>query len=137
MSAPRNFAKAAARDRMRKRGSESINGASRRPVGTTARRLPTDQTAQPCRVPKLPEPVIVAQFWRNRRGEAVVVRLGEFNGHVFADARVNFTNSEGKLQPTTKGVSVPVRRLPELAAAFAKAEAKARELGLLEDRSEP
>jgi hypothetical protein len=79
------------------------------------------------------EPVEIAKFWRNRRGEAVIVQLREYEGHVLADARVNFTNKEGQLQPTGKGISISVHRLPELAAALAKAERKARELGLIKD----
>jgi Transcriptional Coactivator p15 (PC4) len=79
----------------------------------------------------LSEPVEIAKFWRNRRGEAVIVQLCEYEGHVLADARVNFTNQEGKLQPTGKGISISAHRLPELAAALAKAERKARELGLI------
>jgi hypothetical protein len=81
--------------------------------------------------PKLP--IEIAKFWRNRRGEAVIVQLREFEGHILVDARVNFTNAEGRLQPTAKGLSLVVQRLPELAAALAKAERKAVELGLLED----
>jgi hypothetical protein len=81
----------------------------------------------------LSEPVEIAKFWRNRRGEAVVVQLRQYEGHILADARVNFTNKEGKLQPTRKGISISVRRLPELAAALVKAERKARELGLIAD----
>jgi len=38
--------------------------------------------------------------------------------------------SDGKLQPG-KGFTSEVRRLPRLTAAFDKAEAKARELGLI------
>ena len=84
------------------------------------------------RRPTLFEPVEIAKFWRNRRGEAVIVQLREYEGHVLADARVNSTNKEGKLQPTGKGISISVRRLPKLAAALTKAERKARELGLIE-----
>lgn len=77
------------------------------------------------------EPIEIAKFWRNRKGEAVIVQLREFEGHAIVDARVNFTDHEGQLRPTKKGLSIAVRRLPELAAALAKAERKARELGLL------
>jgi hypothetical protein len=89
----------------------------------------SDQKSKPRTV--LSEPVEIAKFWRNRRGEAVIVQLREYEGHVLADARMNFTNKEGKLQPTGKCISISVRRLPELAAALTKAERKARELGLI------
>lgn len=83
--------------------------------------------------PTLAEPVIVDQFWRNRRGEAVVTSLRQFESHVLCDLRVCFSNKEGQLQPTKKGLAVVVLRLPDLAAAVNKALAKARELGLLEE----
>lgn len=76
-------------------------------------------------------PVEVAKFWRNRRGEAVIVQLREYEGRILLDARVYFTNSDGKLKPTAKGLSLAVLRLPELAAAIEKAHRKAQELGLL------
>jgi hypothetical protein len=82
---------------------------------------------------RLPEPIEIAKFWRNRRGEAVVVQLREYEGHVLVDARTHFTNSQGKLQATSKGLSLVIRKLPELASALAKAEVKARELGLLDE----
>ena len=84
------------------------------------------------RASRLTEPVEIAKFWRNRKGEAVIVQLREFEGRILVDTRVNVTDREGRLQPTKKGPSVAVRRLPELAAALAKAEQKARELGLID-----
>jgi hypothetical protein len=82
----------------------------------------------------LPEPVNVAKFWRNRKGEAVIVQLREFEGRAIVDVRVNFTNAEGRLQPTRKGVAVVVHRLPELATAINKALSRAKELGLLNEK---
>ena len=79
----------------------------------------------------LPEPIEIDKFWKNRRGEAVIVQLREFNGRVLFDARQHFTNKDGQLQPTSKGLSLAILRLPELAAAVNKALAKARELGLI------
>jgi len=80
----------------------------------------------------LHEPVVVARFWRNRRGEAVVVSLREYKGRALADVRVNFTTQDGRLQPSRKGLSIVVARLPDLAAAIAKARDKAIELGLID-----
>jgi hypothetical protein len=82
----------------------------------------------------LAEPVIVARFWRNRKGEAVVVQLRQFEGRAIADARVYFTTKDGKLQPTKKGLCVVVARLPDLPAALNKALARATDLGLLGTR---
>jgi hypothetical protein len=86
--------------------------------------------------PKLAEPIVVAEFWANRRGESVRVQLRTFEGAVIVDVRKHYTGAEGKLLPTKKGVSLVVRRLPDLAAAITKALAKARELGLLTKRAQ-
>jgi hypothetical protein len=83
--------------------------------------------------PGLPEPVIVSDFWANRRGESVRVQLREFEGRPLIDVRKHFTNGEGKLQATKKGLALAITRLPELAAAINQALAKARTLGLLAD----
>jgi hypothetical protein len=82
--------------------------------------------------PTLPEPVEIAKFWRNRRGEAVIVCLREYEGRPLIDCRVHFTNKEGKLQPTSKGLSLVLARLPDLAKAINQALTRAQELGLLE-----
>jgi hypothetical protein len=76
----------------------------------------------------LAEPLVVAEFWRNRRGESVRVQLREFEGQMLVDTRVHYTGKDGKLLPTKKGISIAVRRLPDLAAAINKALGKAREL---------
>jgi Transcriptional Coactivator p15 (PC4) len=114
------------------------------PAAAGAARRPQDDNGQPASTANprnsrskqserrtLAEAVVVAKFWRNRKGEAVIVQLRAFEGHAIVDARVNFTDSEGHLRPSKKGLSLAVRRLPELAAALAEAERKARELGLL------
>ncbi len=81
----------------------------------------------------LAEPVEIAKFWKNRRrNESVHVTLSEYEGHPLINVRVYTTGTDGIDRPTTKGVAMGIRRLPELAAALAKAEAKAQELGLLD-----
>jgi hypothetical protein len=79
----------------------------------------------------LRKPIVVGRFWANRKGEAVVVQLREFEGVALLDVRKYYTGRDGKMAPTKKGLSITIRRLPELAGALAKAEHKARELGLL------
>jgi len=79
----------------------------------------------------LSEPIIIAQWWRNRRGEAVRVQLSTFEGHNLIDVRTWVTD-DGKLVPR-KGFTASVKHLPRLAAALAKAVAKATELGLITD----
>jgi hypothetical protein len=87
------------------------------------------------RRPTLPDPVEIAKFWKNRKGEAIVVSLSTYEGRNLIDVRQHFTTKEGKLQPTGKGVAMVVLRLPELAAAVNKALARAKELGLIDDDS--
>jgi len=92
-------------------------------IGTATRRV-VERVA-------LREPVVVAEFWANRRGEAVRVSLREYEGTPLVDLRRFYTGKEGKLLPTAKGLALSVHRLPELAVAVAKALAKAKEIGLI------
>lgn len=80
----------------------------------------------------LPEPVEVAKFFKNRRKDVIVVSLSTYEGRNLVDVRQHFTNEQGQMRPTSKGVAMVVLRLPELAAAINKALAKAKELGLLD-----
>jgi hypothetical protein len=77
--------------------------------------------------------VIVHQFWKNRKHDAVVVSLSTYEGRNLVDVRQHFMTKEGKLAPTQKGLAMVVLRLPDLAKAITKALAKAQELGLLDD----
>lgn len=79
----------------------------------------------------LTEPIEIAKFWRNRRGESVVVTLKDFKGKAIVDFRVHFQDRAGITQPSTKGLALMVRRLPDLLKAVQKANDKAAELGLL------
>jgi Transcriptional Coactivator p15 (PC4) len=82
--------------------------------------------------PALAEPITVAEWWKNRRGESVRLTLNRYEGRDVVDLRTWYTGDDGKLKPG-KGFAAEVRHLPRLAAAFARAEAKARELGLIGD----
>ncbi len=90
------------------------------------------QTKRRPNTPTLTEPVKIAEFWKNRRGESVRVSLSTFEGHNLVDVRQFFTDGAGQMQATRKGIAMSVYRLPELAAAIGKAIAKARELGLID-----
>jgi hypothetical protein len=81
----------------------------------------------------LDEPVIISQFWKNRRHDAVVTTLSTFEGRNLVDIRTHVMDRKGCLVPTPKGLSIVVLRLPELAKAVNEALAKARELGLIEE----
>ena len=98
--------------------------------------MPISQAADPSKVqnrrPTLAAPVTIAKFWKNRQHiETVHATPSEYQGHCLISVRIYATGTDGIDRPTTKGVSMSVRKLPELARALAKAEAKARELGLI------
>jgi hypothetical protein len=77
----------------------------------------------------LSEPLTIAEWWKNRSGQAIRVRFSTYDGRNLIDLRTWYT-ADGRLQPG-KGFASEVRHLPRLAAALIKAEAKARELGLI------
>jgi hypothetical protein len=82
--------------------------------------------------PALAEPLVIAEWWKNRRGESIRLTLNLYEGRNVIDLRTWYT-ADGKPKPG-KGFAAEVRHLPSLAAAIAKAEAKARELGLIDDK---
>src|SRR5690349_25091897 len=97
-------------------------------------------TDAPAKASPLAEPIEIAKFWKNRRrAESVHVSLSEYEGHPLINVRIYATGADGIDRPTTKGVAMGIRKLPELAQALAKAlakaEAKARELGLISDEA--
>ena len=84
--------------------------------------------------PKIPEPIVISKFWKNRRrNESVHVTLSEYEGHCLINVRLYCTGSDGIDRPTPKGVAMGIRKLPELARALVKAETEARLRGLLVD----
>jgi hypothetical protein len=94
-------------------------------------------TAAPAKASPLSEPVTIAKFWKNRRrNETVHVTLSEYEGQALINVRVYSTGADGIDRPTTKGVAMGIRKLPELARGLALALDKARALGLL-DLAEP
>ena len=75
-------------------------------------------------------PIVVAVI---PKGDAEVrVSLDEFKGHLTVDIRLfePFTAAQVPM-PTRKGVTIGLGKLPDLAAALADAETRARELGLI------
>lgn len=91
----------------------------------------------PAKASPLAEPVTILKMWKSRRrNEAVHITLSEFEGRPIVSVRIYCTGADGCDRPTQKGVSVSVRKLPELAAGLAKALDRARDLGLLEGPAE-
>jgi hypothetical protein len=81
----------------------------------------------------LHEPVVVSEWWKNRSGESIRVRLSTYEGRDLIDVHTFYTSQEGVLKPG-KGFCAEIKHLPKLAKALADAGDKARELGLLSDK---
>jgi hypothetical protein len=85
----------------------------------------------------LAEPIEIAKMWKNRQRQiAIVVSLSSYEGHNLINVREYFTDKAGCMRPSTKGLSMVVRRLPELSRALCRALEKARALDLLPDGSD-
>jgi hypothetical protein len=99
--------------------------------------MPIDQTGPANNVPNrkplpLAEPIEIAKFWKNRRRDtAIVISLSSYEGHNLVSVREHFVGGDGCMRPTTKGISVVVRRLPELSGALRRALETARDQNLL------
>jgi hypothetical protein len=84
--------------------------------------------------PTVDEPIVVAKFYKTRwRNESVRVSLSLYEGHTLIDVRVFRTGVDGIDRPSSKGLALGIRKLPELVAAVTNALKKARELGLIPD----
>jgi hypothetical protein len=90
------------------------------------------------KAPPLAEPIEIAKFWKTRRRDkAIVILLSAYEETNIVNVREHFIGSDGIMRPTTKGIAMSVRRLPELSKAVRQALERARELNLLpEDGSE-
>jgi Transcriptional Coactivator p15 (PC4) len=73
--------------------------------------------------------VSVAILTKNSR-ETIHVSLGEFEGISLCDVRV-FATADGAPVATKKGISLRLHLLPELIAGLQRAEAEARQRGLI------
>ena len=81
------------------------------------------------------EDVIVGSIPKNQR-EEIRVTLSNFKGHDLVGARIWFKTKDGDPRPSSKGITVNVRVLPELIGLLEEAEKKAIELGVLEEGDE-
>ena len=81
-------------------------------------------------------PIVIAQWLRKAR-HTVMVKIDQFNGTVVIDIRDWWTSPTGELRPGPSGITMSVHHLPALAHALTRAEATARELGLLIEPDAP
>jgi hypothetical protein len=88
------------------------------------------------KAPPLAEP-IEWKLWKNRQRQiAIVVSLSSYEGQNLVSIREYFTDQAGCMRPSTKGLSMVVRRLPELSRAVRLALEKARSLDLLPEEGD-
>jgi hypothetical protein len=116
--------------RQLRRAPEVQSGDLDNPAHSTDRATPA--RPRPVSAIALAEPVKIAEFWKNRKGESIRATLVTYEGRNCFDLRQHFVAHDGRMQPTRKGITVAVLRLPALAAAVNAALARARELGLIE-----
>lgn len=83
------------------------------------------------------EPIEIGKFFKNRKGDFIVVQIKSFEGVVFADARQFFTGTDGVSRPTRRGLAITLRKLPELVALLKQAIDTAKARGLLRDEAQP
>ncbi|WP_314961504.1 transcriptional coactivator p15/PC4 family protein [Bradyrhizobium cosmicum] len=75
----------------------------------------------------------IASFWkspRNRR-EAVQVSLRQYEQHPYADFRVYAMDESGRMRPTSRGISIGLKTLPQFCKAAGDALRKATALNLI------
>lgn len=91
-------------------------------------------TANP---PPLTEPLEIAKFWKNRQNKiAIVVSLSNYEGVNIVNVREYFTDQAGCMKPSTRGLAMSVRNLPEFSRALRRALEQARALDLLPDEGQ-
>lgn len=116
-----NWAAANERDRMHAHGTEILDGSAPAPA------RPRRKGAT------LADPVEICKFWKNRRrSDAVHITLSTYEGVNIVDCRVYYTNDQGQMRPSNKGLAMSVAKLPELLDGISRAVMKATELGLLD-----
>ncbi len=83
------------------------------------------------------EDIVIGEIPKNNR-EDIRVTLSNFKGHDLVGARIWFKSKDGEPRPSSKGITVNVKVLPELIGLLEQAEKKAVELGVLEkDDAQP
>ncbi|MDW7967127.1 MAG: transcriptional coactivator p15/PC4 family protein [Thermoanaerobaculum sp.] len=66
---------------------------------------------------------VIASFPRNRE-ETMQVSIATFKGKTYVDIRLYFTDPNGQLQPSRKGVTIPPELWDQFRQALREAEAE-------------
>lgn len=74
----------------------------------------------------------VASLWKSPRNrqQAIQVGLKSFAGHDYCDIRIYEAIGSGFMRPSSKGLTVSLQKLPQLAKALGDAHRQAVQLGL-------
>ncbi len=82
----------------------------------------------------LAKPIEIGKFWKNRRRDtAIVVSLSPTKATTSSMSGSISLANDGCMRPTTKGLAMVVRRLPEFSRVLRLALERARALDLLPD----
>jgi hypothetical protein len=82
----------------------------------------------------LTEPIEISKEWKSRQRKiAIIGSLRSYEGHNLYDLREYYTDQAGCMKPSTRGLCLSVRCLPELSRAVRRALEKARALNLLRE----
>lgn len=96
-----------------------------------------DQSAQSISEQLAGDGILIWRMWksaRNRR-EEIRISLRRWKEHDFADVRIFSASEDGRSLPTNRGVTIGMRQLPEFLRSVDKAYTRARDLGLISERS--
>lgn len=73
------------------------------------------------------DPIIIQDIDKGR-GEVIRLEISEYKGKKYVNIRTWYTDPEGKLSPTKKGVALTLEQFQLLKSAFVEVENKLTEL---------
>jgi hypothetical protein len=76
--------------------------------------------------------ITVSEWPRNKR-ESIRITLDNYKGRAVVSLRTWYKNECGVDRPGRAGITLDVSHTPKLAKGFARAEARARKRGMLEE----
>lgn len=103
---------------------------------TEGHRAPWRKTDRrmPAKPPAIPEPLLIAEWKKNRYSDVIRIMLRTYEGVDLVDIRSWWNDQHGQCKPG-KGISLRVNHLKQLIKALQAALLKASELGLIDGAS--
>ncbi|WCL49562.1 transcriptional coactivator p15/PC4 family protein [Leptospira sp. GIMC2001] len=65
---------------------------------------------------------VVRDIDKGARGEVIRVEVSEFKGSTYLNLRVWYTDKDGELKPTQKGIAIPPELYDQVKEAITEAE---------------